>query len=150
MQPLPNNRTRRNAACAMLFVWLFALASGLVNACVLEAHGARGHGSALSQSFATDTAPGMAGGHAEGLTHDDADADTGLAKVSCLKTCDDSFQTLLKHASCVDLADPGLAPFVAAACAAEVHIAAAPGRAHDFRLPERGPPIRVLFSRLAL
>ena len=105
MPSLPNTRTRRNTACAMLFVWLFALASG-------------------------------------------------LAKESCLKACGDGSQTLLKHASSVDLADPELASFVAAAWAAawgaEVHVAPAPGRAHDFRLPERGPPIRVLFSRLAL
>ena len=150
MQPLPNTRTRRNTACAMLCVWLFAQASGLANACLLEPHRVRDHGSALSHPSATGAAPGMAGGHAEGLTHDDGDTDTGRAKVACLKACDDGSQTLRKHASSVDLADPGLAPFVAAAWAAEVHIAPAPGRAPDFRLPERGPPIRVLFSRLAL
>ena len=150
MQLLPNNRTRRNTACTMLLVWLFALASGLANACLLEAHGVRDHGSALLQPSGTGTSPGMAGGHAEGLTYGDADADTRLAKVSCLKACDDSSQTLLKHVSSVDLADPGLAPVVAAAWAAEVRTAAALGRAHDFRLLERAPPIRVLFSRLAL
>ena len=154
MPSLPNTRTRRNTACAMLFVWLFALASGLVNACLLQPHDGGAHAPALSHPSATGNALGMAGDHAEGLTHDDGDADTGLARESCLKACDDGSQTLLKHASSVDLADPGLAPFVAAAWGAawgaEVQVAPAPGRAHDFRLPERGPPIRVLFSRLAL
>ena len=147
---LPTTRTRRNTACAIVFVWLFALASGVANACLLEAHGVRDHGSALWHPSATGTTPGMAGEHAEGFTHDDGNSDTGPAKESCLKACDDGSQTLPKHASSFDLADPGLAPFVAAAWAAEVHVAPALGRARDFRLPQRAPPIRVLFSRLAL
>lgn len=139
VQSLPNTRTRRNTACAMLFVWLFALASGLVNACLLEPSVVRDHGPALSHPSATGTALGSAGDHAQGLTHD-----------VCLKACDDGSQTLLKHASSVELADPGLVLFAAAAWAAEVHVAPASGRAHDFRLQERGRPIRVLFSRLAI
>ena len=150
MPSLPNTRTRRNTACAMLFVWLFALASGLANACLLEPHGVHDHGSPLSHTSDTGTALGVAWEHAQGLTHDHGDSDTGLAKESCLKACDDCSQTLLKHASSVDLVDPGLAPVVAAAWAAEVHVTPAPGQTHDFRPPERGPPIRVLFSRLAL
>ena len=151
---LPTTRTRRNTACAIVFVWLFALASGVANACLLEAHGVRDHGSALWRPSATGTAPGMARDRAEGLTHDithdDGNSDAGPAKESCLKACDDGSQTLPKHASSFDLADPGLAPFVAAAWAVEVHVAPAPVRARDFRLPQRAPPIRVLFSRLAL
>ena len=134
----------------MLFVWLFALASGVANACLLEPHGIHDHGSPLAHLSATGTPPGVAGNHAEGLTHDDGDSDTGPVKKSCLKACDDGSQSLLKHASSFDVADPGLAPFVSAAWAVEVRFAPAAGRAHDFRLPERGPPIRVLFSRLAL
>lgn len=150
MPSLPNTRTRRKTAFVMLFVWLFALASGLANACLLEARGAHDHGSPLAHPSTTGTALGSAGDHAAGLLHDDGDSDPASAKESCLKACDDGSQSLLKYASSVDLADPELAPFVAAAWAADVHVAPAPGRAHDFRLPERGPPIRVLFSRLAL
>ena len=135
----------------MLFVWLFALASGVANACLLEPHGVHDHGSPLSHlSAATDTTLGMAGDHAEGFTHDDGDSDTGPAKESCQTACDEGSRSLLKRAYSFDLADPGLAPFVATAWAAEVHLSRASGRPHDFRLPERGPPIRVLFSRLAL
>ena len=162
MPSLPSSRTRRNTACAMLFVWLFALASGVVNACLLEPHGVHDHGSPLSHLFASGTTPGWAGDLAQSLAHDDGDFDPGPgpgprpapgpgpAKESCLKACDEGSQSLLKHAYGFDFADPGLAPFVAAAWAAEVHLAPALGRPHDFRLPERGPPIRVLFSRLAL
>ena len=149
---LPNTRTRRNTACAMLFVWLFALASGVANACLLEPHGVHDHGPPLSHRSASGTTPGIAGDHAQGLAQDDGDSDTGAApaKESCLKACDEGSQSLLKHAYSFDFADPGLAALVAAAWAAEVHLAPASGRPHDFRLPERGPPIRVLFSRLAL
>ena len=152
MPSLPNRRTRRNTACAMLFVWLFALASGVANACLLEPHGVHDHGSPLSHLSASGTTPGLAGDHAQGLAHDDGDSDPGAgpAKESCLKACDDGSQSLLKHAYGFDFPDPGLTPFVAAAWAAEVQVAPASGRAHDFRLPERGPPLRVLFSRLAL
>ncbi|MEP7281644.1 MAG: hypothetical protein ABI696_06665 [Rubrivivax sp.] len=149
MPSLPNTRTRRNTACAMLFVWLFALASGLANACLLEVRGAHDHGSPLAHPSTTGTALGSAG-HQAGLTHYDGESAPASAKESCLKACDDGSQTLLTHTSSFDLADPGLAPFVAAAWDADVRVAPAPGRAHDFRLPEHGPPIRVLFSRLAL
>ena len=152
MPSLSNMRTRRNTACAMLFVWLFALASGVANACLMEPHGVHDHGSPLSHPSASGTTLGLAGDHAQGLAHDDDDSDRGPgpATESCLKACSEGSQSLLKHAYSFDFADPGLAPLVAAAWAAEVHLAPAPGRPHDFRLPERGPPIRVLFSRLAL
>jgi hypothetical protein len=149
MPTLSSTRTRRNTACVMLFMWLFALASGVANVCLLEPRGIHDHGSPLSHLSATGTTLGIAGDHAEGIAHDDGDPGTGPTRESCLKACDEGSQSLLKHASRFDLPDPGLAPFVAAAWAVEVHIAPAPGRAHDFRLPERGPSIRVLFSRLA-
>ena len=147
---IPNIRTRRNTACAMLSVWLFALASGAANACLLEPHGVHDHGSPLSHLSASGTTLGLAGDHAQGLAHDDGDSDSGPAKESCLEAYDEGSQSLLKHAYNFDFADPGLAPLMAAAWAAEVHLAPGSGRPHDFRLPERGPPIRVLFSRLAL
>ena len=154
MPSLPNSRTRRNTACAMLFVWLFALASGVANACLLEPHGVYDHGSPQSHLSASGTTPGLAGDHAQGLAHDDGDSDSDPgprpAKESCLKAYDERSQSLLKHAYNFDFADPGLAPLVAAGWAVEVHLAPASGRPHDFRLPERGPPIRTLLSRLAL
>ena len=152
MPSLPSTRTRLSTASAMLFVWLFALASGLANACLLEPYSPQDHGAPLSHLSALGAAHGMAGAHAEGISHDDGDSDTdtGPAKASCLKACDEGSQSLLKHAFSLDLADPRLAPFVAAAWAAEVRVAPASVRAHNLRLPERGPPIRVRFSRLEL
>ena len=147
---LPNTRTRRITACVMLFVWLFALASGVANACLLEPHGIHDHGSALSHLAPEGAAPGVAGQHAGGIGHDIDNSERLPSKESCVKACDEGSQSLLKHASSFELVDPGVAPFVAAAWAALVLVAPAAGRAHDFRLPESGPPIRVLFSRLTL
>ena len=66
MPSLPNSRTRRNTACAMLFVWPFALASGVANACLLEPHGVDDHWSPLSHLSASGTTLGLAGDHAQG------------------------------------------------------------------------------------
>ncbi len=105
MPSLPNTRTRRNTARVMLFVWLFALASGVANACLLEPHGIHDHGSPLSHLSATGATPGVAGDRAEDITHDDGDSDIGPTN-ACLKACDESSQSLLKHSSSVDLPDP--------------------------------------------
>ena len=37
MKLFPNTRAKRNTAFMVLLVWLFALASGVANACLLEA-----------------------------------------------------------------------------------------------------------------
>jgi hypothetical protein len=150
LRSLPNTRTRCHIAWAMLFVWLFALGSGVANACLLEPHGAHDHGTPLPHPSSDDAAVGIAGHHAEGVAHHDDDSHSMPTKESCLKACDEGHQSLLKHSSSFDLVDPGLALFVAVAWLADVYVTPASGRAHDFRFPERGPPIRVLFSRLAL
>ena len=150
MPLLPNAGTRRNIARAMLFVWLFALVSGLANACQLEPREIHHHGQPSSQQSSKDTALDVIGHQSDAHTHDDGDSDTGTTKKSCLKVCDEGSQSLLKHASSFDLVDPGLAPFAAAAWAIQVRLAPALDRIDDFRLLERGPPIRVLFSRLAI
>jgi hypothetical protein len=37
-------RTKRNTGFVVLWVWLFALASGVANACLIQAEGIPGHG----------------------------------------------------------------------------------------------------------
>lgn len=147
---LPNTRTRRTTACVMLFVWLFALTSGVANACLLESRDTHDHGSPLAHLFAAGVTSHTGGDHAEGTPNDDGESDSGPTKESCLKACDDGSRSVLKHASSFDLADPGMAPLVAIAWAAEVQLAPVAARVHAVRVPERGPPIRILFSRLAL
>jgi hypothetical protein len=147
MKFFADTRTKRNTAFAMLLVWLFALASGVANACFLEA--SEPHSRAVKGSSATTSqAPaelvahlGASAGH-----HDDS----ASTKESCLKFCDDGTHTLPKAYSGVDHTDPGPAPLVATLWTASPHVVSAPRRADDLAIPIVGPPLRVRYSRLAL
>ena len=145
-----NNGTRRHTAWMMLLVWLFALASGAANACALEVRGSHSHGAPAVHLSATDVGLETASGHAAGTAHDEHDTDTESTKESCLKACDAGSQSLLKQPSSLDSPHLERAPFAVTAWAAELDVSTLIGRAHDLRLPEHGPPVRVLFSRLAL
>ena len=147
MKFFADTRTKRNTAFAVLLVWLFALASSVANACLLETH--EPHSTAAKNSLAAPshalaelrTRLGTDAGH-----HDDWDG----TKESCLKVCDDGTRTLPKPYSAVDHIDPGPAPLVATLWTASQHVVSAPRRADDLAMPTVGPPLRVRYSRLAL
>ena len=145
MNALVNARSRRSTATVMLLGWLFALVSGVANACLLEAREAHDRGSPTLHFAAASTASETAvGGVAE------HDTDSGASRVSCLKACDDGSQTLLKQSSGLDLNDPGMAPFFAMAWPAATAVASAAIRLNDTRPAAPEPPVRLRFSRLAL
>ncbi|NDP48357.1 MAG: hypothetical protein GZ085_08195 [Sulfuriferula multivorans] len=148
MKPFSNTRAKRNTAFVVLLVWLFALASGVANACLLEARGTHSHGSSVAYSSATEAAFGISAGHAGAIASHDAGS--GASKALCLKVCDDRSQSLLKQQSGFDLTDPGRAPFVVLVWIAATPVVSAPSRVDDLQPPAPGPPIRVRFSRLAL
>ena len=140
-------RTKRSTAFAMLLVWVFALASGVANACLLETpdhHATAAKGSAATAFQAS----------AELVVHLDAtaghDDDSKSTKESCLKVCDDGTHTLLKGYSGADHTDPGPPPLVMTLWIGPMPIVSAPHRANDSAAPIVGPPIRVRYSRLAL
>ena len=145
-----NTRTRRQTVWMMLLVWLFTLASGAANACVLEARGSHSHGGPTVHLSAMDGELETASGHTAGAAHNDHDIDTEPTKESCLTACDAGAQSLLKQPSSLDSPHLEPAPFAVTAWAAELGASTLVGRAHDLRLAEHGPPVRVLFSRLAL
>ncbi|MBC7702875.1 MAG: hypothetical protein H7274_02870 [Rhodoferax sp.] len=146
----PNNRTKCHTACMILLVWLFTLASGTANACLLVARVSYSQGTLAVHLPATDAAIATAQVHAVGTAHDEYGPNTEPAKKSCLKACEEGSLSLLKQPFSLDTSHLGLAPFVAIAWAVESHASTLFSRAHDLRLPEYGPPIRVLYSRLAL
>ena len=147
MKFFASTRTQRHTAFVVLLVWLFALASSVANACMLETR--ESHPTAVNSLLsATGQAPaellaqkGTDAGH-----HDDSDG----TKESCLKVCDDGTHTLLKAYSSVDHTDPGPAPLVAILWTASPHAVSAPRRADNLAIPIVGPPVRVRYSRLAL
>ena len=137
---------RRSIALTMLLVWVFALLSGVANACLTEPRGELTHAGlhasqpdhpaqAAHHSHAADQAP-----HGE---HSD--------KAPCQKSCDASSQTLLKQLPKLDTSDlQTLAP-ASHRQASGLHMApAAWVRAARPAVPPPSPPARVLLSRLAL
>ena len=147
MKPLFNSRTKRNTAFAVLLVWLFALASGVANACLIQAREIDGHGSPAHPSAARS-------GHAHLAVDVAAIAQHGpgleASKSQCLKVCDDGSQSLQKQQAGLDLAHPGLTPLLAVAWSTATPVVSALGLTVFQRPPDPGLPIRVRLSRLAL
>ena len=140
-------RTKRNTAFAMLLVWVFAVASGVANACFLETPE---HHSRAAKGPAAATLQMPAGWvaylDATAAHHDDADS----TKESCLKACDDGTRGLPKAHSSVDHADPGPPTLVTTLWTGSKPVVSAPRRVDDLAIPILGPPLRVRYLRLAL
>ncbi|MBT9466704.1 hypothetical protein [Hydrogenophaga sp.] len=116
--------TKRITTWVLLMVWVFGVASGVANACLLESP-AR-HISAVQ----------------------DEHSNTG--KGSCLKVCDEGAQALPKACSIVDHVEPGWAPWFATLWTGSSQSASYPGRTIGATVPIVGLPLRVRYSRLAL
>lgn len=142
-----NKRAMHNTAFMVLLAWLFALASGVANACLLEPTTNPFHvGSA--DPFGKAGSPVQLGVPAEpGVGHGYA-VDTSRAP--CLKVCNDATQSLTKPQSGVDQTDPG-----PPGTATVLWVAAAPlvmmsQRMAEVRPVTLGPPIRLRYPRLLL
>lgn len=149
MKPFSNKRTKRDTAFAALLVWVFALASGLANACLLEAPGrhAQLHSDVAKTRSEAAVAP-RSTVH-EGAVESDDD-DSHSSRESCLKACDDGSKAPVKLQTGLDLTDPGTAPLVAVVWNTATPFISAPSRMHDLPPPLVGPPFRVRYARLAL
>ena len=141
MKPLFNSRTKRNSAFVVLVVWLFALASGVANACLVQAREMQANGSVPAHSSPARN------GHAIPTVHVAAIAqhEPGLeaSKSQCLKVCDDGSQSLQKQKAGLDLTHPGLAPLLAVAWSTATPVVSALGLAVFHRPPAPGLPISV-------
>jgi len=147
MKLFSNTRTKRSTAWMMLLVWVFALASGMANACLLEVRGTHEHAAEIDASHGTDQAA-VEAGHVGSVA--DRDDDSHASKAPCIKACDDGSLSLLKQIPGLDLTDPGIAFAVTLTWPVAVPVVSAQRRTDDLRPPRSGPPIRVRFSRLAL
>ena len=137
---------RCSVALTMLLVWVFALLSGVANACLTEprdepAH-AGTHASLANQPAQTAAQPDAA---------DEAQHGQHRDKAPCQKSCDATSQTLLKQLPKVDTPDlqavvlpphrPASALYRAPSTLVRAALAA---------IPPPAPPPRLQFSRLAL
>ncbi|MFZ2294853.1 MAG: hypothetical protein WAW46_07420 [Polaromonas sp.] len=147
MKLFSNTGARRNTALMVLLVWLFVLASGVANACLLEARETHSHivgAGSFEAAQASAILPGHAGTVAD---HDD---DSQNFKAPCLKACDDGSRSLPKQNLTVAQPDPGPAPLVMVLWSAVAPVVAALRQMDGVQPATPGLPVRVRYSRLAL
>jgi hypothetical protein len=135
-----NTRTLRRVTVVTLLVWLFGLASGVANACLLEAH--EGHSGPHEVSALSVGADGAV------ASHDDHGLDA--SKAPCLKFCGDSSNSPVKQQSTADSTHAGQVPFIVGACPVVTAATTPLVPGAVMRPPPPGPAIRVRFSRLIL
>ena len=154
MKRFLNKRGKQATTALVLTAWMFAFASGIANACLLEQ--ARGsHVQAHSHAAGIDASPHAhahaATGPSEQVTDMPGDADQSpAAKALCLEACDDREHYLPKQNLTLD--PPDLAPLIVVAVVwiASQSIASAAGVKPDKAADPFGIPIRLRYSRLTL
>jgi hypothetical protein len=137
MKALTRSTTSRKAASLMLAVWLFVLASGVANACLLEAPD---HGGQLSSSESA-----LSTSHAVSPAHDSESS----SKAPCLKACDEGSQAL-QASTGMGSVDPGSPPLAAIIWTGSVPLAARHRSGFDVQPSLSDPPERIIYSRWAL
>lgn len=147
MKLFSNIRSKRSIAFVALLVWVFALASGVANACLLEARGTHLDVAAAGLFDAT-YAPAISPGHAGVIAaHGD---DSHASKAPCLKACADgeySVPTQKLPSIQIDLA---AATLVAVLWTETVPVVFPFSRIDEMRPTTSERPLRVRYSRLAL
>lgn len=156
MKYFADSRSKRPTALVVLLLWLFALASGVANACLLETPGLHPHSNPHANLHAnaaqapaheaSHAHPQQRGDRANAAGHGDLDA----SKQACLKACDDGTRTAPKAYAGVEQVDPGPPLLVTTLWVTPAHAAPASGRLDELAVPIVGPPLRVRYSRLAL
>ena len=150
MKRFLSRRTKRTTTAVVLIAWLFALASGIANACLLE--GARG---THSHSHATGIEESP---HAHAVTElseqstiiEGGTDQSPAAKALCLDACDDRSHYLPKQDWSLDQPDPAPLTVVAIVWIAGQPIVSAVRVERDNHADPFGIPIRLRYSRLAL
>ena len=148
MKYFSHPRSKRNTAFVVLLVWLFAVASGIANACVLKTHG--DHAQVItSEPFEAAHAHNAPASHTPDA--DDRDGDElDISKAPCLKVCDDDTQLLITQQTSLDLGDPGSAFLVSVLWTSVIAVVTIPRQRDCLQATAHGPPIRVRYSRLTL
>lgn len=137
MMCLFRTTTSSTAASLMLAVWLFVLASGFANACLLEAPD---HGRQLSSSESSHITS-----HAAAPAHDTEPS----SKAPCLKACDEGSQAL-QGGNGMDLVDPGSPPLAGVIWTGSTPLALRHRGRLDVQPSLSDPPERIIYSRWAL
>lgn len=134
----------------MLVVWLFALASGWANACVLQV-AAAAPGTARDGVAHGFVALGTHGSAQGAVGHDESDGhDADGARLLCQSVCDEEQSTLPKVAtpSLPDVAAAPVVPIAAWSCGAVQ--APLPGGRPPAASPPPEPAVAIRFLRLTI
>jgi hypothetical protein len=145
MKLFANTFAKRKTAVVVLLAWLFALASGVANACLLETSTTHAH--FVTAAFEGARTSAVMAGHT-GVVADSGD-ELPAAKAPCLKVCDESSNALATQLSMAQ-PDMGPAPLVRVVWLAAASDRVAPSETGDPGLPAPELPLRVRYSRLAL
>lgn len=149
MTNFSTTRINRNSAFVMLLVWMFALVSGVANACLLEDPGTPVH-QAIGVHTAQDGGEHVSlVGHAHPEAAADQDDDSHTSRQPCLKVCDDSSRSLPKQHTSGQI-DPGPPVVVTVLWTAVVPAHLPRHQLDDAQCVISRLPIRVRYSRLAL
>lgn len=138
---------KRSIALTMLLAWVFALLSGVTNACLTKPRGEPGQASHHTSQADHPAQAAWQLHVVDQAQHDEHHPD----KAPCQKACDESSQTLLKQLP--KLGAPALQAVVSPTYGQTPDLHMAPVgllRAALSAVPPPAPPPRVLFSRLAL
>lgn len=147
MKLFHSRRAKRTTASLTLLVWVFALASGVAHACLLDSgeEALQGGGAASAHSSS---------GHAGAVPHeeyaDDPDDKSVVSKASCLRVCDDGSHSLPSHSFGLDLTDSGIPTLVTVLWTPDARDIGTSERLCMTQPPPPGQPARTRFSRLAL
>lgn len=145
MKPFSNTFVKRRAVAMVLLAWLFAMASGVANACLLETPTTHAHVVTAASDGALVSA--VMAGHT-GAVADDGQ-ESSAAKAPCLKVCDESSNAVVSQPNMAQ-ADTGPAPLVRV-----IWLVAAADRVAPIQTGNPWPtatklPLRLRYSRLAL
>ena len=147
-----NSRTQHATTALVLMAWLFALASGIANACLLADHrGSQSHSHSSAAAIAESPHAHAVTVLAERGTTVDSDSEQSrAAKAGCLDACDDRAHSLPKQET--SLIQPLLAPLTlfASVWLASQPIASVLRLDRDHHADPFGIPIRVRYARLTL
>ena len=146
MKFFSNICAKRNVILMVLMAWAFALASGVVNACLLEARETNSYTVTVESSEAAHESV-MFPGHPEAVADGVGESHS---KAPCLKVCDDGSRSFPKQDLTVAQNDPGPALLVGILWGTAAPVIPTLHHMDDEQPAKPVLPIRIRFSRLAI
>jgi len=146
MKFCPTRRAMRSTAFVVLLMWLFALATGVANACLLEVSATRHDGGTTASS--ETVVAGRLAGHAQAAAS--YNYDSGASKTPCLTPSEDGSRLAPNVLSRMEHTDPGPALVTALRWSAVMAVPSTPLRIARLAPRVSGLPVELQFARLAL